>query len=116
MAIVAIPAFSATASIIIVAFSGQSIHISHILAVIIVLGTGIDYTIFLAESPTQRNATTLAIFLSAITTIFSFGLLVFCQTEFLSAFGIIILIGVSLSYLLAPIFFVNNIDNTDAKG
>ena len=106
-AIIAVPAFSAMASILIVAACGQNIHISHTLAVIIVLGTGIDYTIFLAESPVQRNATTLAISLSAITTILSFGLLAFCQTEFLRAFGITILIGVGLSYILAPLFFTN---------
>ena len=106
-AIIAVPAFSAMASILIVAACGQNIHISHTLAVIIVLGTGIDYTIFLAESPVQRNATTLAISLSAITTILSFGLLAFCQTEFLRAFGVTILIGVGLSYILAPLFFTN---------
>lgn len=109
--IIVVPAFAATSSLILVALSGQNLHISHTLAIIIVLGTGIDYTIFLAESPTQKNATTLAIALSAITTILSFGLLTFCQTEFLSAFGLVILIGVSLSYLLAPMFFTNRIES-----
>lgn len=125
LAIIAIPAFAAGLSILIVAITGNHIHISHTLAIIIVLGTGIDYTIFLSEIKTQQGvkgsemnhssnltenqsrneATTLAISLSAITTILSFGLLAFCQTEFLSAFGMIILLGVSFSYLLAPLFF-----------
>lgn len=105
LTIVAVPAFAAMASLAILAFSGQSLHISHTLAIIIVLGTGIDYTIFFAESKEKDLATILAVTLSAMTSILSFGLLIFCQTDFLKGFGIIILIGVSLSYLLAPIFF-----------
>lgn len=105
LAIVLIPLISALLALSVLVLAKQNIHIGHFLALIIVLGTGIDYTIFLAESQKIKKSTWVAITVSALTTILSFGLLALCQTEFLRAFGQMVLLGVGFSYLLCPLFY-----------
>lgn len=74
-----------------------------ILALILVCGIGIDYTIFFAEAGRDHRATSLAILLSALTTILSFGLLALSHTPLLRTFGLTLLIGIALALLLAPL-------------
>jgi len=72
------------------------------LALLLILGIGIDYTLFLEEAKEQKRATMLAIFLSALTTLLSFGLLALSKTPALSSFGLTILMGISFAFLLSP--------------
>ncbi|XSZ47311.1 hypothetical protein ACP8HZ_00250 [Francisella noatunensis] len=62
-----------------------------------------DYVLFLAESHNRFNHTMLALALSAITTILSFGLLALSNTPAIEYFGLTVLIGISVAFLLAPI-------------
>lgn len=83
-------------------WTGQSINIFHLLALLLVLGIGVDYTLFLEEGRGHRQPTLLAIVLSALTTLLSFGLLALSETAAVSAFGIVVLIGVMVCVVLAP--------------
>ncbi len=86
----------------------------NLLAVILILGIGIDYTLFFAENKSKSEFTMLAILLSALTTIFSFGLLALSNTPVLHSFGLIVLTGISLAFLLSPIAGLN-FSSTTAK-
>ncbi|WP_353326642.1 MMPL family transporter, partial [Chitiniphilus shinanonensis] len=74
-----------------------------LLALLLVLGVGVDYGIFHAEHPGDRRMQ-VATTLSAISTILSFGLLAFSATPALHAFGLATLSGVLLAWLIAPLF------------
>ncbi|MFZ5844133.1 MAG: MMPL family transporter [Pseudomonadota bacterium] len=76
------------------------------IALLLVLGIGIDYALFLAEGEGHEPASLLAILLSALTAILGFGLLVGASLPAVSGFGLTVLIGVLLALLLAPLTLV----------
>lgn len=84
---------------------GIPITIFNLLALILILGIGIDYTLFFAELKTPKTAsnTLLAITLSAITTVLSFGLLALSETAAIHGFGVTVLTGIIVAWILAPL-------------
>ena len=87
----------------ILGLSGTPIHIFHCFGLLLVLGMGIDYTIFFAEAPAQNRSVMLAILMSAMTTLLAFGLLAFSTTPAMSGFGLVICWGMSWALLLSPL-------------
>jgi predicted exporter len=84
---------------------GQPINLFHVLALLLILGMGVDYGIFLQESPDRQDRTAwLAVGLSAASTLLSFGLLGLSKTPALQAFGLTMLLGVGAVWLIAPCF------------
>ena len=81
------------------------LNLFHILASFLLLGLGMDYSIF-AYAGGEGESTQRAILLSAITSILSFGLLALSATPMIQAFGITLLLGSSFNLLLAPIITV----------
>jgi len=83
---------------------GIPITIFNLLALILILGIGIDYTLFFAEQKKQKTENTLlSVSLSALTTILSFGLLALSETEAIHGFGVTILTGITFAWLLSPL-------------
>ncbi len=80
---------------------GSSLNLFNLLALILIIGIGIDYTLFFSEH-NQSHTTLLAITLSAITTLLSFGLLALSDTHAIHSFGITVLAGIFVAWLLAP--------------
>ena len=97
------PVFAALIAISIIALLGNTLNFFNTIALFLVLGIGIDYTLFFAENPENRGPTMVAIILSGMTTLLSFGLLALSQTAFIHSFGIMILVGISIVFLSAPI-------------
>ncbi len=89
-------------AIALLALSGQVLNLFNTLALLLILGIGIDYAIFFQEARYEYETVGLATFLSAVTTILSFGLLFFSSTPLLSAFGFTTAIGVGVVYVLSP--------------
>lgn len=89
-------------TISIFSFASIEVNIMHILALILVLALGIDYSIFLVESKENPSVTCTSILLSATTTIFSFGMLALSMITALRSIGLTILIGISLTLFLTP--------------
>jgi len=93
-------------------FAGQSLQLFHVLALMLLLGVGVDYGIFMQERAghEQRGAGAdapwLAVGLSAANTLLSFGLLALSATPALRAFGLTMLSGTALVWLAAPCFTV----------
>jgi len=96
-------------------FSGQSLQLFHVLALMLLLGVGVDYGIFMQEDAEHGNdAPWLAVGLSAASTILSFGLLGLSGTPALQAFGLTMLTGTALVWLAAPCFTVTK-EEPDAQ-
>jgi predicted exporter len=78
----------------------------NLMGLMLVLGVGVNYAIFLREggrkNATAAAATLAGVLLSAGTTLLSFGLLAFSSMPALSGFGLTLLVGVGLAVLLAP--------------
>jgi len=72
---------------------GFSLNLFHVMALFLVLGFGMDYTIFAREMGEQRSITLQAILLSAITSLLSFGLLGLSAIPVVASFGVTLLIG-----------------------
>lgn len=103
-ALVAAPPFVASIlSIAMLFYFGKEVNLFHILSLFFVIGIGIDYTIYYADAKNHRNSATIAIFLSFVTTILSFGLLTFSNFGVLSSFGFVALFGIFFVYILAPV-------------
>lgn len=82
---------------------GQPVQLFGVLGLILLLGMGIDYGIFLAEHRTDASAW-LAVCVGAASTGLSFGLLSLSATPALHAFGLTLLCGIGLVWLLSPLF------------
>ncbi len=85
--------------------SGQLFNLFNVLALLIVLAIGIDYTLFLEEGKNHQQSTMLAILLSALTTLLSFGLLALSETPVISSFGQTMVVGIIVAFLLSPFVF-----------
>src|SRR5215472_6628540 len=100
---------TALASALALAFlgaTGQKLQLFHVLALMLLLGIGVDYSIFLHERSTSRHASPawLAVGLSAASTLLSFGLLGFSKTPALQAFGFTMAVGIMTAWRIVPYF------------
>ncbi len=83
-------------------YLGISLTLFNLMGFMLVLGVGVNYAIFLCEGGLNEAATLAGVLLSAGTTLLSFGLLAFSSMPALSGFGLTLLLGISVSVLLAP--------------
>ncbi|MBE0531780.1 MAG: hypothetical protein IH626_13200 [Rhodospirillales bacterium] len=72
------------------------------MALVLVLAIGVDYAIFCAEDGAGEAATLTAVTLATLTTMLSFGLLAFSHTAAVQTFGITMLTGIAIAFLVAP--------------
>jgi predicted exporter len=89
-------------------FAGLGVQTSllHVVGLVMVLGMGVDYGVFVVDSaahPEEMGVTMLSTFLGSITTVLTFGVLALSQHPALRALGITIGVGILLSFVLAPL-------------
>jgi len=88
----------------ILSLAGQAFTFFHAMALVLLLSVASDYAIFCVESPTDRSAVTLlAVWMAALTTLLSFGLLVVSRVPAVHNFGSTMLIGILLALFAAPL-------------
>ena len=85
----------------------QGINLFHLMALILVLGIGLDMGIFLTETA-EASHTWLAVSLSAYTSLLAFGLLALSKTPVLHHFGLAVLLGLCFVWLLVPVMRKND--------
>lgn len=73
-----------------------------IVGLILTLGIGIDYALFFKDSGEHADSTALAVTLSAVTTLVSFGSLALSRFSPISVFGLAVLLGISTCFVLSP--------------
>ena len=104
------PFIAGCAGLAVTVLTGVPLNLFNLLALLIVLGIGLDASIFLFDSKGSAH-TWLAVNLSTLTTLFAFGLLGLCLTPVLHYFGITILLGIFFIWLVAPSFTITGYDN-----
>ncbi len=83
---------------------GQSFTFFHAMALVLLLSIANDYAVFSAESPAaRRSVTLLAVWMAAMTTLLSFGLLAVSGVPAVHNFGSTMLIGILLAFFAAPL-------------
>ena len=88
------------------ALAGAEVNMLHAVSLLMVMGMGVDYGIFIIDSLDDRGEfgpTLVSCLLCCLTTILSFGTLALSSHPALRAIGITAGAGVTLSLLLAPI-------------
>jgi len=99
------PAVASIATLALLGLLAQPLQLFHVLAMMLILGLGVDYGIFLQEQGMQRDRFAwLTVSLSAASALLSFGLLALSATPPLHAFGFTMLIGIAIVWLIAPCF------------
>lgn len=81
--------------------TGQAVNLFHILAIFLIIGFGLDYSVFRAGGVKHSKD---AVLLSCATSVFSFLLLSFTSFKLISSLGFILSVGLSVSYLTSLIF------------
>jgi len=102
--LVAVPIVSSAMLLTLSSVFGFYLTLFHVMALFLVLGFGMDYTIFAHEMRAQNNVTLQAILLSAFTSLLSFGLLALSSIPVVASFGITLLIGNFFNLLGAFIY------------
>jgi predicted exporter len=101
--IIGSPVLATLLTFSIFALTGHPVNLLHIVSSFLILGIGVDYTIFFTEGRQITSVTGLAVLLSALTTLLSFGLLFLSQTPGLEAVGLTVALGIGFSLLLSPL-------------
>lgn len=97
------PLLATLITLAILSFLNEPISLLTVIAFALLLGVGTDYGIFLLQYPGDKRIL-LSITVAALMTVISFGSLSFSSIPALNSFGITLLFGVFLSWLLALFF------------
>lgn len=85
---------------------GCPINLFHLLAIFLIIGFGLDYSVFRFTNPEKAGD---SVFLSCITTVFSFALLAFTEFKLISSLGTVLALGLLSSYIFSLNLINNNI-------
>lgn len=86
------------------AVTGWTFSLFNLFALILLLGMGADYGIFLRlANGGERASAMAAVWLSAMTTLLAFGLLALSETPALHSFGLTLALGIILTFLSASL-------------
>jgi predicted exporter len=80
---------------------GVPANLFNVLALLLVLGMGVDYAVFMREAGGARATVIMAILLAGLMTLLSFGLLALSATPFIRSLGLTVALGVSFTFVLA---------------
>ncbi|VAW92610.1 FIG021862: membrane protein, exporter [hydrothermal vent metagenome] len=86
---------------------GQALSLFHLVSLLLVLGLGLDYSLFFtrqSEDRAAREKTVYGILVCFGSTALVFGMLATSSIPVLSAIGLTVFLGVSLSFLFAILF------------
>ena len=95
-------AMAATAALLVL--FGQRITFLHVVSLLLVLGTGVNYALFFTGETLdagERARTAQAIAVATFTTLCGFGVLVFARTPILHTIGLTVVVGAALSFVFS---------------
>ncbi|MGE6436253.1 MMPL family transporter [Shewanella baltica] len=107
--VVAVPALAALLTLATLGLTGSQLSLFHALALILVFGIGIDYSLFFASAQNHGKAVMMAVFMSACSTLLAFGLLAFSQTQAIHYFGLTLSLGIGFTFLLSPLILTTTL-------
>jgi predicted exporter len=86
---------------------GQPLSVFHLVALMLMVGVGLDYSLFFNRSTAGEHEwprTFRAVAMCAVTTLLSFGLLAFCSTPVMRGIGSAVAIGVACAFVFSLAF------------
>jgi len=103
--ITAVPVVAALVALATMGWFDQLFSLFNLFALLLVLGIGVDDAIFffMAAEDDKRVSTSLAVTLSALTTLLAFGLLAVSATEIVHAFGFTVAVGILTALVFSPL-------------
>ncbi|WP_028115246.1 MMPL family transporter [Ferrimonas senticii] len=101
-------------TVMVLALLGQPLTLFTLLGLLLLFGISLDQTLFYAHNP-DHSHTTVAIWLSAASTLAAFGLLSLSATPALAQFGLTLAIGLVLALLLAPMACQSSMEQSDVR-
>lgn len=110
-----VPLMATITTLSLLSVSGVAINLFHLFGCYLILGLGMDYGIFSYTEGTKDRVTQRAIWLSAVSSSLSFGLLALSSTPMVSAFGITLFLGCFFNLLYAPLAGQLNKTNSLAR-
>jgi predicted exporter len=90
---------------------GQPLNLFALLALTLVLGIGINYTLFFSNPRGTPLTSLLAVSVALATTLLTLGMLVFSQTGAISGFGTVLASGIFIAWLTAPLALSDRKEN-----
>lgn len=100
--VMSLPVVTCLLTIAAIGYLHGSYTIINLLALMLIIGVSMDYSIFRGfTAPQDQPAVTLAITLSALTSVVAFGMLAFSRTPLISSFGETIALGLGIAYALS---------------
>lgn len=103
LSVMAIPLVSVLSALAMMGWFNQLFSLFNLFALLLVLGIGVDYAAFFFLAGEKRVSTSLAVTLSGLTTLLSFGLLAVSSTEIVHAFGFTVAVGIITAMLTSPL-------------
>lgn len=97
------PILATCMTLAILSLAGETVTLMTVIAFALLLGVGTDYGIFLLQYPADKRVL-LSISIAALMTLISFGSLSLSSVPAIHSFGIALLFGVLLSWLLTLFF------------
>lgn len=94
--------FAASGGLALFGLLGIELNLFSAFALLLVLALGIDYAIFFRESGEDSRAAMLGVALDSSTTLLSFGLLAMSSLPAARSFGLMLLFGITLAFIFAP--------------
>lgn len=97
------PMLASVTVALVFALTGWPFSMFNLLAMILLLGLGSDYGIFLRMASERNASAMLAVGASAMTNLLSFGLLALSATPALHSFGLTLALGLGLTFILTSL-------------
>lgn len=94
---------SLSTALAVLSLSGRSLNLFSLLALILVLGIGINYSLFFSNPKGSALTSLLAITVAMGTSLLTLGMLIFSSTQAISSFGIVLCSGIFTAFLLSPL-------------
>lgn len=98
-----VPLIATLTTLALLSICGVAINLFHLFGCYLILGLGVDYGIFSYTGGAADQTTQRAIWMSAMSSSLSFGLLALSSTPMVSAFGITLFLGCFFNLLYAPL-------------
>lgn len=107
--VMTVPVVAMLAALALLGWRHELFTLFNLFALLLVLEVAVDYAVFFqmaereAATDEKRSTTTLAVTLSAFTTLLAYGLLAASETAIVHAFGVTLAAGIFSAFLLAPL-------------
>lgn len=95
------PVFALILALCLSALIQQQLNIFNLVAGVLILALGLDYSVFFAEHGFEQKIT-LTTLMSGLSSIFVFAILIFSSMPAIQSFGLTVFIGVLIVFVLAP--------------